>query len=78
MLSRCSSRNTCVQSMVQGTDQILSPLCQAVVHSDLLPFGDVSDGDNHQPHLTATVNFSDAAVRGGREGAGCWGWSGGC
>lgn len=60
---------------VQGTDQILSPLCQAVVHSDLLPFGDVSDGDNDQPHLAATVDLSDAAVRGGREGAGCRGWS---
>ena len=30
-----------------GTDQILSPLGQTVVHSDLLPFGDVSDGYNN-------------------------------
>lgn len=45
--------------------QVLSPLCQAVVHSDLLPLGDVSDGDYDQPHLTPTVDLSDAAVRGG-------------
>lgn len=68
----------CSVSVVQGTDQVLPPLCQAVVHGDLFPLGDVSDGDNDQPHLAATVDFSDAAVRGGREGAGCWGWSRGC
>lgn len=62
-------------SVIQGTDQVLSPLCQAVIHSDLLPLGDVSDGDNDQSHLAATVDLSDAAVRGGGEGAGCRGWS---
>lgn len=32
----------------QGTTetQVLSPLRQAVIHRDFLPFGDVSDGDN--------------------------------
>lgn len=59
----------------QGTDQVLSPLCQAVVHSDLLPFGDVSDGDHHQPNLAATVDLPDATVGWGRERAGRWGWS---
>lgn len=58
--------------------QVLSPLCQAVVHSDLLSLGDVSDGDYNQSHLAATVDLSDATVRGRREGAGCRGWSRGC
>ncbi|KAG7241270.1 hypothetical protein INR49_025788 [Caranx melampygus] len=39
-----------------------------VIHSDLLPLGDVSDGNNDQPHLAATVDLSDAAVgEGGKE-----------
>lgn len=68
----------CIAYVFKSTDQVLSPFSQAVVHSDLLPLGNVSDGNNDQPHLAATVDLSDAAVGGGREGAGCWGRSRGC
>ena len=44
---------------------VVSPLSQAVVHGDLLSLSDVSDGDDHQTHLAATVHLSDTAVRGG-------------
>lgn len=54
--------------------QVFSPLCQAVVYSDLLSFGDVSNRDDHQAHLAAAVDLADAAVGGGREGAGGRGW----
>lgn len=57
----------CEVLTLQGTDQVLSPLCQAVVHSNLFPFGDVSDGDNNQSHLAATVDLSDATVGGRRK-----------
>lgn len=50
-----------------STDQILSPFSQAVVHSDLFPFGDVTDGYNNQSHLAATMDLSDATVRGRRK-----------
>lgn len=42
---------------------VFSPVSQAVIHRDLLPLGDVSYGDDHQPDLRATVNLSNAAVR---------------
>ena len=41
---------------------ILSPVGQAVVHCDLLPFGDVTDRYDDQPYLRPTVDLSDAAV----------------
>lgn len=41
---------------------ILAPVRQAVVHCDLLPFGDVSDCYDNQPHLCPTVDFSNPAV----------------
>lgn len=45
---------------------VLSPLRQTVVHRYLLPFGDVSDRYDDEPHLAPTVHLSDAAVgRGG-------------
>lgn len=41
---------------------ILAPVRQAVVHCDLLPFGDVSDCYDNQPHLGPAVDFSNPAV----------------
>lgn len=41
---------------------VLSPVSQAVIHRDLLPFGDVSYGDDHKPDLRAAVNLSNATV----------------
>lgn len=41
---------------------ILAPVCQAVVHRDLLPLRDVSDCYDNQPHLGAAVDFSNTTV----------------
>lgn len=44
--------------------RILSPVRQAVIHRDLLPFCYVSNRDDNQAHLRPTVDFADAAVGG--------------
>lgn len=41
---------------------ILSPVAQAVVHGDLLAFGNVSDGYDDEPDLTPTMHLSNPAV----------------
>lgn len=64
------TKNGCIghcEVLFQSTDQVLPPLGQAVVHSNLFPFGDVSDGDNNQSHLAATMDLPDATVRGRRK-----------
>lgn len=41
---------------------VLAPVGQAVVHCDLLALGNISDCDDHQPHLGPTVDFSYTTV----------------
>lgn len=41
---------------------ILTPVGQAVVHCDLLPFGDVSDCYDNQTYLGPAVDFSNPTV----------------
>ncbi len=57
----------CFSGVLIAYHGIFSPVGQAVVHCDLLAFGNVSNGYDDEPDLTPTMHLSNPAVGRGVE-----------